>query len=386
MRQNYDRAETSRLEMRIFLAQRGITIAIPSDVVTERRFKRGSSGTSVVRPDGSRPPCSCILSQGVSTYQPHTRYSSSFSGYYEPVTWRPLYNEVFSEGSLPSIEGFDAYMPSSVDATVVDEAVRRWYTKLADFRANIAADLATLLQTYNMVASRTAQIANAARQLRRGNLHGFADVLGIARPNERRNNFASSWLEYHYGWVPILSDIHELMSIETNRALRRRVIARYRREGVFTKEEINGTFKYATAANFTDVVTVSAMCELQNPARFTASQLGLTNPALLAWELLPYSFVVDWFVPIGPYFESCTARGDFIITDASVTRTRHVNLDRLTYSDEPRFINGKLKATGYAKNRTIGIPSMPIPAFRIPRFNITRLGNALALLSLQFRR
>jgi hypothetical protein len=31
--------------------------------------------------------------------------------------------------------------------------------------------------------------------------------------------------------------------------------------------------------------------------------LGLTNPLNVAWELVPFSFVVDWFIPIGSFFD-----------------------------------------------------------------------------------
>ena len=33
------------------------------------------------------------------------------------------------------------------------------------------------------------------------------------------------------------------------------------------------------------------------------STLGLTNPAVVAWELVPYSFVLDWLVPIGSWLD-----------------------------------------------------------------------------------
>jgi len=45
----------------------------------------------------------------------------------------------------------------------------------------------------------------------------------------------------------------------------------------------------------------------------------LTNPALVAWELVPFSFVADWFVPIGSWL---TAIAPLIgITPQDVFRT-----------------------------------------------------------------
>lgn len=44
----------------------------------------------------------------------------------------------------------------------------------------------------------------------------------------------------------------------------------------------------------------------------TLNQLGLVNPASLAWELIPWSFVVDWFIPIGPLLSVLTAPAGLI--------------------------------------------------------------------------
>lgn len=53
-------------------------------------------------------------------------------------------------------------------------------------------------------------------------------------------------------------------------------------------------------------------CELRAKARFTVRnssvkslvQLGLTNPAEVAWEVVPFSFVIDWFIPVGNFLSS----------------------------------------------------------------------------------
>jgi hypothetical protein len=35
--------------------------------------------------------------------------------------------------------------------------------------------------------------------------------------------------------------------------------------------------------------------------------LGLTNPLAIAWELVPFSFVLDWLVPVGTWLQSLDA-------------------------------------------------------------------------------
>lgn len=52
--------------------------------------------------------------------------------------------------------------------------------------------------------------------------------------------------------------------------------------------------------------------------------LGLTNPELVAWELVPYSFVADWFIPLGDWMAARALvqrlKGTFIISDKRIGR------------------------------------------------------------------
>jgi hypothetical protein len=50
-----------------------------------------------------------------------------------------------------------------------------------------------------------------------------------------------------------------------------------------------------------------------------ARQLGLLDPLSVAWELLPWSFVIDWFIPIGAYLDVLNGipalKGRFLTTE-----------------------------------------------------------------------
>jgi hypothetical protein len=49
----------------------------------------------------------------------------------------------------------------------------------------------------------------------------------------------------------------------------------------------------------------------------TLNQLGLLNPLSLIYELTPWSFVVDWFVPIGPVLNALTAPAGLIFVSGT---------------------------------------------------------------------
>ena len=49
------------------------------------------------------------------------------------------------------------------------------------------------------------------------------------------------------------------------------------------------------------------------------NQLGLLNPVSLAWELVPWSFVVDWVLPIGSVLSALSAPAGLIFIDGSLS-------------------------------------------------------------------
>jgi hypothetical protein len=51
------------------------------------------------------------------------------------------------------------------------------------------------------------------------------------------------------------------------------------------------------------------LCELQSTPAATAAQLGfgLSDAALFAWELTPFSFVFDWFIDVGTWIEELSS-------------------------------------------------------------------------------
>ena len=59
---------------------------------------------------------------------------------------------------------------------------------------------------------------------------------------------------------------------------------------------------------------------LQSNPLAELSSVGLINPVELAWELLPYSFVVDWFLPIGPWISALTADVGFTFVTGGQSR------------------------------------------------------------------
>jgi hypothetical protein len=114
------------------------------------------------------------------------------------------------------------------------------------------------------------------------------------------------------------------------------------------------------------------------------SALGLTNPALVGWELVPFSFVVDWFTPIGSWLESLTAFEGYNVVAKSLS---------YTYSS---IAYGEYLLKGATCSHTVNnherLTSFTTPSYPSPLLNFgARLGkkrftSALALLRQAFKR
>lgn len=208
-------------------------------------------------------------------------------------------------------DGTDAYAPSSLWTSNDEIALT---SKLAsavrghDFNAGVA--VAEMPQTIKLLTDRTASFFKAYRYAKKGR---FGDSLrALGKPstgNPRRpkklttSDVSSFWLEIQYGWKPLLNDIYEAAKvIESNTSGPRSYTFRCSRS-VRSRQNTaaNGSGVYEIMTDL--AYTVSLRAKFFEPPS-TARSLGLLNPLAVAWEKVPFSFVVDWFIPIGNYLDT----------------------------------------------------------------------------------
>jgi len=133
------------------------------------------------------------------------------------------------------------------------------------------------------------------------------------------------------------------------------------------------------------------------------AQTGFTNPLNLGWELLPFSFVVDWFVGIGPYLEARSAWDGLTFVDGSQTTfTRQIVASSISgqrFAEDSHYyflVSGVYRRTDVKLDRvkltTFPILSSPTLGSGLTSYNsasgdtyYTRAVNAIALLQQTFR-
>jgi len=238
--------------------------------------------------------------------------------------------------------------------------------------------------------------AHKSRKMIADTLRGMANLATTFRKMRRSNpkDWGNLWLEFTYGWKPLASSIYGT----ADRLMKAPTGPRY----FYTKGSAKNVIRTSsTSGNGQDTVRIqqdyerSYRCKVWAQFAFTQSALdsfaGFTslNPVSIAWELTPYSFVVDWFVDVGGYlrnFENALLyRTDFVSgfvseswkSTATGFRTQGYTAPNGDTTYE--YSTASSWKLGFRRTPLGGIPFPRAPRFD-PKLGTSRLISAAALL------
>lgn len=132
-------------------------------------------------------------------------------------------------------------------------------------------------------------------------------------PRRVTRDISNHWLEYIYGVVPLMADIHDSLDALKKRFEDRPVIQKLRAQH---REHFKTNFRaLGSYSGRSPMVDVEIEAQRKDKAMGIAvmkndlllrslGAYGFTNPAGVAWELTRFSFVVDWFVNVGEVINS----------------------------------------------------------------------------------
>lgn len=230
---------------------------------------------------------------------------------------------------------------------------------LARFSSNagLGVTLAESAGTLRSLNDRLYGVVRILNALRRKDIKGALSILhqhtgyntsraeARLKANPGRNykdRVASFWLETAFGWTPLLQSIYDSMEV---------LGKDYRTDRRSRASDSQNGLRVGIAAEF---ITSDAN-------RF--SKLGITNPAEIAWDLVPFSFVLDWFLPIGNSIRFMGARN---LTTAIYMWTSREWSTKFTLSNYYGNNSGTVRDETTYYVRTVSIPTISTFTSRLP--------------------
>jgi hypothetical protein len=291
-----------------------------------------------------------------------------------------------------------------------NEAKQRVLEKIRDTDVNLAVVYGERERTLKLLTNSVKRLGVAYSHAKRGDLVGAANALGLnfthsSRGSPRRRarsirnvsskqvgSIARGWLELQYGWRPLISDIYGSMKqLEQSLSTRKEFVivkAKKKIEEDFSYPIVSADYKDTVHSRETYTSLVTVKMTRGSTVLRTLSELGLTNPALVVWELVPFSFVVDWAVPISSFISQLDSTLGWNHFSSSITRItdRTATLERTSagpsgYTYHHCF--GEASSSDFAFSRT-GLGSFAslfsLPVIKNP-LSVEHALNALALLN-----
>lgn len=331
-------------------------------------------------------------------------------------TFTGSWGDTFGVNWIPWVEQGNPFSLGDEVSQIRERLIAKLIDKIQSHRVNLGEVLQTRAQTANMVASSLNRVAGAFLALRRGNFVGAARYLTGADPRTRTRirtsksgrvtsgfgGIPEQWLALKYGWQPALQDIYngceavrkawnddgELFTVDASAKTQGDKIILER-----SSPQPHGPTFVAESTEREVRGNASVSYRVDSSLTASLSQLGVTNPASLAWELLPLSFVVDWAYPVGSFLERLDyARGlvfdhGWISIKAQQDVKQRLGNSVGTSGDiVANWSGGKGSGSAmvFTREALSSFPSPPPPRLKDP-FSLTHVANGLALLATAFR-
>jgi len=177
---------------------------------------------------------------------------------------------------------------------------------------NLGVFLGEGKKTVEMIAQTATRLYNFRRYAVRGNFRKARDALveGIKSAegnygSHGRRKVASGHLELQYGWLPLLSDLEggaHFLAHNFSLPPEQKVVV-VRNAGGVPRHSVVKQFNSGLAAWFyTERCSKRLVAKIREKSVIQLS--GLLDPLSVAWELVPFSFVFDWAIPVGNYLQA----------------------------------------------------------------------------------
>lgn len=276
------------------------------------------------------------------------------------------------------------WVPNSVTQYqyFINEVASKLRGKVSD-TALWAVNLAEYHQAVGMMTNRLVQVSRLAHALLKRDVSGAFKAIGFDGKKTKgglRKKFADTWLEWSFGWSPLIADIYSTIDLLQNpiKAVHLRA-----------SKTFPVAYTYGSGTTIWDRHTITGKdfcrmgCEvtINNPNLYLANNLGLANPAVVIWELIPFSFCVDWFANVGQFLQSGSDWYGLTVTNPYTTYGTVRTGVREGYNpwDHPPYSSSIMKAAWMERRPEILETQLVVKPWKI--WGWQRAANAAAVVS-----
>lgn len=316
--------------------------------------------------------------------------------------------------SYPSSSPYESNKPCvfslpSTASTVSDGGsdaglLNRALSGLSGQSLNLAITLGEMPETIEMLAKAADAAARAFKAFRKGDILGGFKALGQERNLSRRQRAKlnprngeptnrtpeSSYLEATFGWQPFFSDINSALKLADNNFLKGRRISRVASNGINVRENKRRMEGFQLDGEGVPDeqlpgpgggTWLSLQGTISNPNAVLLQSL-LGNPASNLYELIPGSFILDYFIDVGNFLQALTGTVGF----SSVIACKTVQRVTKTTSTSPYCRGAEASRTITSVRTVVILPSVPRwPAMVSAGVTTSQATNISAILAQRLR-
>lgn len=216
----------------------------------------------------------------------------------------------------------------------------------------------------------------------------------------RERAVLNKWLEYQFGLVPLVNDIHEIgqglsdMLFEQSLPMRMTIVSGSKltipgngvaSSGVFPSCdcEVRGEAEY--------FCHISADYDIPLSGSRSWNQWGMANPASVVWNVTQFSWLCDYAFQVGDWLETLTASNGTVPLGGSLSRmgkltslqTRLVGSSTTTVLQPEGWTPIPVSNVGVFQRDLIGAVDPALRPTVRNKLNLTRLANVLSVLALR---
>lgn len=267
--------------------------------------------------------------------------------------------------------------------------------------AGLGVTIASYKQSYEMISARAGQIRRLARKA-----EITADEINRSRRRRKaewrrakRRGVPTKWrpadflpvgsanifLEGLFGWLPLYGSITSAIEVLTGDTPYERVSRSRKVTKRFPWKDFPGFDPGFLSQDVLLTVRCnqSAVFRINNPNAWLANQMGLINPGVVAWDLVPWSFVVNMFVNVNSMMNRFTDFYGLEVSGASTTRREDYFetsvFKKILWGGRPYYLQDSRVFNNYSKVRTLGL-TFPQLEFRLPPLSLSTAVMAVSLM------